>query len=727
MKQVLVRQGEVVVEEVPAPQAEPGGVLVRVAASCISAGTEGAGISVQRQPLVRRALEHPERVKAALELVVEKGVARAVGMVRGDMQAPAPTGYSVAGRVVELGPGVTDLAVGDAVACAGAGLANHAEYVAVPRNLVARVPEGLALEDAATATLGAIALHGVRRALPTLGEWFAVVGLGLLGQLTAQLLRAHGCRVLGIDLDATRVELARSLGLAAALAPDEADPVAAVKRLTGGLGADGVIITAASASDALLSRAFRMCRRKGRVVVVGDVGLGMRREDVYPREIEFFISTSYGPGRYDPAYEQGGHDYPVAYVRWTENRNMQEYLRLLAEGQVRIGPLVRGNFPIERAAEAFAAAGAGTDGARAALPIVLLSYAGGDAAAPARRVDMTAHVRRGAAGDVVRVGLAGAGAFARGMHLPNLQKLSGRFALQAVMSRNGVTSLRVAEEFGASYATTDYEALLADGAVDAVLVCTRHDLHASMALAALRAGKHVLVEKPLALTPAEVESLERFYARARGEAPVLLTGFNRRFSPHARALREWLAGRSGPAMLDYRMNAGHIPLDHWVHGAEGGGRNIGEACHIYDLLGYVVGAPVETVQALSISPPAGHGALARNDNFVATLRFADGSVATLTYTALGSTRYPKERLEVFCDGAVATLDDYRELRYHGASGRPRGVRTRRQDKGHLAELEAFGECVARGGAWPIPLAEQLQATRISFEVERALTSGTGEA
>jgi len=476
MRQVLVRAGDVVVEDVPAPRAAPGGVLVRVAASCISAGTEGAGISAQQQSLVRRALEHPERVKAVVELALEKGVAGAVATVRSELRAPAPTGYSVAGTIVELGEGVTELAVGDAVACAGAGLANHAEFVAIPRNLVARVPEGVSLDDAATVTLGAIALHGVRRAEPTLGEWFVVVGLGLLGQLTVQLLRAHGCRVLGIDLNAARVELARSLGMDAALAADEADPVAAVRRLTEGQGADGVILTAASSSDELLSRAFRMCRRKGRVVVVGDVGLGMRREDIYPREIEFLISTSYGPGRYDPAYEQGGHDYPIAYVRWTENRNMQEYLRLLADGRVRLGPLLRGRFPLEQAAAAFGAATAGG----AAAPIVLLSYpaagdgrsgaAGSVSAAPppgppVRRIDLARAARRspgpGGGTGAIRLGLVGAGGFARAMHLPNLEKLRDRFALRAVMSRNGVTAKRVAEQFGAAYATTDYDALLA--------------------------------------------------------------------------------------------------------------------------------------------------------------------------------------------------------------------------------------------------------------------------
>lgn len=724
MKQVLIRAGKVVVADVPAPRAAPGTVLVGVAASCISAGTEHAGIDAQRQPLVRRALEHPERVKAVVDLALQRGVAGAISAVRGELNAGAPTGYSVAGTVVEVGAGVADLAVGDRVACAGAGLASHAELVAVPRNLVARVPGGLSFDEASTVTLGAIALHGVRRAAPTLGEWFVVVGLGLLGQLTVQLLRAHGCRVAGLDLSRERVALALALGMDAALAADEADPVAAVKRLTDGQGADGVILTAATSSDDLLASAFRMCRRKGRVVVVGDVGLGMRREDIYPREIEFFISTSYGPGRYDPQYEREGHDYPIGYVRWTENRNMVEYLRLLAEGRVRLGPLLQGTFPVERAPEAFAAAAAG-----AAQPIVLLSYPGvldaADAAAPPRRrVDLRPAPARTGSGRT-RIALVGAGDFARGVHLPNLQKLSSAFELRAVMSRSGPGALRAAEQFGAAYATTDYDAVLADDAVDAVIICTRHDSHAAMALAALRAGKHVLLEKPLALTPEELEELERFFAdeaEARRAPPVLLTGFNRRFSPHARRLRELLQGRGAPAMLDYRMNAGHIPLDHWVHGPQGGGRNIGEACHVYDLLGYLVGEPVETVQALSIRPGTGH--LARNDNFVATLRFRDGSLASLTYTALGNRDFPKERLDVFCDGVVGELDDYRGLRFHGRGG---GLKTRRQDKGHLAELEAFGRAVREGGEWPIPLWQQVQATRIALRVEQLLGRSPAEA
>ncbi len=711
MKQVLVRQGQAVVEEVPAPLVEPGTVLVRVERSCISVGTEMSGLRGSGVPLWRRALAEPDKVRKALQMVATQGLSHTRSVVEGKLQAGSPTGYSAAGEIIEVGEGVDDLRPGDFVACAGAQYANHAEIVRVPRNLVVTVPPGLDFDAACTVTLGAIALQGVRRMQPTLGETFVVLGLGILGQLTVQLLRANGCRVIGTDLDRSRIALSLKMGAAHGIHPDDGLDVDQVARLTDGVGADGVIITAASPSDAIVSTAFRMCRKKGRVVLVGDVGLNLNRGDFYKKELDFLISTSYGPGRYDEAYEERGIDYPVAYIRWTENRNMAGYLRLLAEGAVRVSPLVSGVYTVDKAPDAYEILKRKED-----RPLtVLLSYPRGEDAAPARSIPNP--YAKPAGQGKIRIAVLGAGGFAKGTHLPNLQSLSDAYHIRTVVSRTGANAVAVAKQFGASVASTDFREALSDPAVDAVLITTRHDLHDRMALEALKAGKHVLVEKPLSLTREGLDQLIAFYGNIPegAPAPVLLTGFNRRFSPHARALRDGIGGRSNPAILHYTMNAGYLPFDHWVHGKEGGGRNLGEACHIYDLFTFLTGSRFVSVTAKAIRPATGH--YGARDNFVASVVFEDGSLATLTYTALGSGDYQKERLEVFSDGKVFILDNYRNLSVYGA--KIRGIETASVEKGHREELVAFAIAV-RDGDWPIPLWQQVQATEIALRVEEQL-------
>ncbi len=576
MKQVILRQGQAVVEEVPAPFVELGTVLVAVDHSCISVGTELSGLRVGGLPLWKRALRQPQQVQKAVQIAITSGPRRMWSLVRGKLAAGNPSGYSASGVVLEVGEGVSDLEPGDRVACAGAQFAHHAEVIRVPRNLVVLVPDELPLKDASTVTLGAIAMQGVRRADPTLGETFVVIGLGLLGQITTQLLKANGSRVIAVDLDAERVALAVASGADLGLNPEEELPEQQVARLTDGIGADGVIITAATPSDAVVSTAFKMCRRKGRVVLVGDVGLGLNRSDFYAKEIDFRISCSYGPGRYDRSYEEEGLDYPVAYVRWTENRNMAEYLRLLAERRVRLDGLADAVYPLAEAGGAYGALQA--EGRKPLM--VLLSYPGLVTEPLVRRVE-TPGGQHGRSGRV-RIALIGAGGFAKGMHLPNLRTLGSEVELRAVVSRTGHNATATARLFGAAYAGTDPESVFNDPEVDAVIIATRHNLHAPLVLAALKAGKHVLVEKPLCLTPAELGEISAWFAARSDGSPILLTGFNRRFSPYAVATRQVLTGRSGPVILDYRMNGGYLPLDHWTQGPEGGGRNIGEACHIYD-------------------------------------------------------------------------------------------------------------------------------------------------
>jgi predicted dehydrogenase len=443
------------------------------------------------------------------------------------------------------------------------------------------------------------------------------------------------------------------------------------------------------------------------------VGLNLNRADFYQKELDFFISSSYGPGRYDRKYEDEGLDYPLGYVRWTENRNMQEYLRLLVEGKVRLGPLIGATFALDQAASAYEALKSEAD-----RPLmVLLAYPQAPEETSVERLVMNPQAKPAGARQV-RFAVIGAGAFAKGVHLPHLRQLAHSCHLQAIVSRTGHNALLTAKQFGANYASTDFTRVLADPEVDAVLIATRHHLHAAMALEALKSGKHVLVEKPLALTRAELGKIQEFYqaSGAGPTRPILLTGFNRRFSPFARRLQAMVADRRDPMILRYRMNAGHIPLEHWIHGEEGGGRNLGEACHIYDLFTYLTGSKLVQVQTQSIKPAGGF--FSHRDNFVATMTFADGSVASLTYTALGAGSYPKEQLEVYVDGKVLVLDDYKRLTVFGA--RTKGLESKEMDKGQKAELADFARAIQQGGPWPIPLWQQVQAMEIAFQVENQL-------
>lgn len=715
MKQVLLKKGAAYAAEVPAPQLESGEVLVRVQVSCLSIGTELSGLRGSGVPLWKRALAQPEKAGVVWEMATAHGLRRTWSLIEEKKEVSHPTGYSAAGIVVAFGPDVKDIAIGDRVACAGAQYAHHAEYIRVARNLCAPIPDGVDFESASTVTLGAISLQGVRRAQPTLGETFVVVGLGILGQLTVQMLRANGCRAIGIDTEHSRIEKALSLGMEHGVHPEDAD-IDTVARMTDGFGADGVIITAATPSDAVASSAFKMCRKKGRVVLVGDVGLNLNRADFYVKEIDFLISTSYGPGRYDQRYEEQGLDYPISYVRWTENRNMAEYLRLIGDGRVQIAPLVAARFPIEEAAAAYAAIG----GADKPL-VVLLTYPlpGEVPAVPDRRLNLRSASRNHEG--KIRMALIGAGSFARSAHLPNMQALNSLYHLRAVVNRTGPSAKAIGKQYAADYVSTDPEEVLTDTQVDAVLIATRHHLHGSLALAALKAGKHVLVEKPMTLDPDELAELKNFYADGSGEGPnagsergkpILLTGYNRRFSPFAQRMKNLLEQRTAPFILNYRMNAGYIPLDHWVHGSEGGGRNLGEACHIYDLFTFLADAEVVSLSAHAVKPSTQH--YGRNDNFVATFTFADGSVANLVYTALGHKGVSKETAELYVDGKIAVLDDYKSLSVHGDDKLT--YKSRIQDKGLKIELECFAKGIQKG-EWLIPWWQQVQVSEMAFTVE----------
>jgi len=715
MKQVLIKPGKAVLEEVPAPQVESGTILVCVKYSCISIGTEMSGLKSSGTPLWKRALKEPKKAKKVLEMAATQGISKTHKLIKGAVSSGHPTGYSAAGIVLEIGAGVEDIVAGDYVACAGAQCAYHAEIIRIPRNLAVKIPENLNFKAASTVTLGAIALQGVRRAQPTLGETFVVIGLGILGQLTVQILKANGCRVIGTDIDPERLRMAEKMGLDMGIYPDNGSHIEQVARLTDGIGCDGVIITAATPSHKVVSTSFQMCRKKGRVVLVGDVGLNLNRSDFYQKELDFFISTSYGPGRYDNVYEEKGLDYPVSYVRWTENRNMVEYLRMLSQGNVRVDPLINEIYPIENATEAYESLKE-----KDQKPLMVLLRYPTDEAQRSSKHTIPNPLAKTAIKGCIRIAVIGAGSFAKGMHLPNLQALSDYYHIQAIVSRSGHNAQSTAKQFGANYASTDYRQVLDDPEVDAVLIATRHNLHSEMVLEALIANKHVLVEKPLCLKQKELDTIVNFYnsklETPSFKKPILMTGFNRRFSPHMRRIKEIVINRSNPMIINYRMNAGYIPLNHWVHTEEGGGRNIGEACHIYDLFTYLTEARVINVHAQAITPITGH--YSRKDNFVVTITFDDGSVATLTYTALGNKNYPKEKMDVYVDGKVLIMDDYRNLIIHGA--KIKGVQTKFSEKGQKAEILAYAKAIKMGGEWPITLWEQIQATEIALQVENYL-------
>lgn len=708
MIQALLKKGRVSPVDVPAPVAGPGCLLVKTVRSCISVGTESAMLAGSGRSLIRKALDQPAKVATVLRMARTEGIARTVAEVRGALDLAEPVGYSLSGVVVAAGAGVTDFAPGDRVAAAGQGVANHAEYVDVPVNLAVPVPDNLDFDAASTVTLGAIAMQGVRRAEVRLGEFAVVFGVGILGQLAAQMLAAGGARVLAVDIDPARLALARELGAEAGFSPDEAE--GAVRHLTGGHGADVTVFCAATADPKALSRALSLTRKKGRLVMVGSYGREVDREDLYKKEIDFLISCSYGPGRYDEEYERRGLDYPYAYVRWTENRNMAEYLRLAATGRIRVAPLIQGVFPIAEVADAFASLSGPTP------PLMtLLDY--GETppeglVPPPRRVELP-RPRRAATAGRIRVGLIGAGTFAVGYHLPNLTALGDRYALRAVCNRTGSTARNAAERFGAAYATTDHREVLADPEIDLVMICTRHSQHGGLVLESLAAGKHTFVEKPLCTRPEELAAIRDFYAaRGRSEAPLLTVGFNRRFSPFAVAVEPLARARINPLFLRYSMNAGYLPPDHWFHGPQGGGRIVGEACHAVDFCSFLVGAPVRAWTFAGLRPNT--RSVCASDNMTLLLEYEDGSLATIEYFAVGSRELAKEEIVIRYDEKTLVIDDFTSLAAYGAALAPR--KTAKPEKGLIEELARLADCLADPEtAWPIPLESMLETTAITLD------------
>ncbi|MEW6200543.1 MAG: Gfo/Idh/MocA family oxidoreductase [bacterium] len=718
MKQVFIVGGSVEVRELPAPTVEAGNLLVAVAYSLVSTGTEIAGLKGSQQKQIKKVLLDPKLIKRGLRMLATRGFKATMGKVKTQIieSLPSPTGYSCSGFVLEVGKSVEGFKVGDRVACGGAGLANHAEVVSVPRNLVVQVPDGCSLRDASSVTLGAIAMQGVRRANVALGERVGVIGLGLVGQLTVRLLACAGCHVMGCDPVAGRTQKALAGGAEkCVISGGSENPVEAAQGFTGGIGLDAVIITAATPSSELVQQAMEMTRRKGRVVVVGDVGLALQRHPFYDKEIDFLISCSYGPGRYDTSYEIEGKDYPIGYVRWTENRNMAEYLELVSRDKINFGEIVEKEYTVEDAPSAYQALR--EDEAR---PLAVILKYGDEETAAARKADTKVSIAAVAPRTgVLRTAVVGAGSLAQAMHLPNLKKLSKYYQVAAVVDKDARVAQAQAKKFGASYCSTNFNDILDDKNIDLVLISTRHNLHVEMSAAALRAGKAVFVEKPMAMNEAELALLAE--ALEQTNSPYMV-GFNRRYAPCSQKAKSALEKMKDAGIILYRVNAGYFPPETWVHGAEGGGRVIGEGCHFVDLISYYAGSRITSVKVAGLGERK-ESKFNLHDNLSVLLEYENGFVGSLTYLASGNTEMGKERIEVHCGGVSIVIDDFKDMRFYGIkdevfhSGAP--------EKGHLEELEFFAEKLKAGERFPIPLAEMIEATQVSFQIDHALRYGEG--
>ena len=697
MKQVVqsYRTGELKVAEAPAPRVGEGSLLVATRISLISSGTERQLIDLAKASLAGKAMARPDLVRRVVRNIQRDGLQPTIEKVFAKLDTPIPLGYSLAGEVLEVGRRVGGVAVGDRLACAGAGLANHAEINAIPKNLTVTIPADVDDEDASFVTLGAIAMQGVRLAVPTLGERIVVMGLELIGLLTVQLLKANGCRVLGFDPNAARVALALELGADVAVSDSLAEAAAG---FTNGHGADAVVLTASSKSSEPINVAAEISRLKGRIVVVGLVGMTIDREPFYKRELELKLSMSYGPGRGDPSYEQGGQDYPLPYVRWTEQRNMEAFLALVADGKVTPKRLVTHRFAIAEAEKAYELMESG-----APHLAILLTYPEAPKGPIERSIRLSPPPPKSDGNQVAFIGL---GNYAKGVLLPALKKAS-KVALTTVVTSTGVSAGHAGEKSGFAVIATDPTAALADPETDTIFVATRHDTHASLAAAALRAGKHVFCEKPLAIN---AEGLAEVIAAAHEAAGILTVGFNRRCAPLLIEAKKALEPRSGPLVMLYRINAGAIPGDSWIQRDEGGGRIVGEVCHFVDALTFLCGSlPIEA-QAITAR---GHA-----DAVSILIRFADGSTGTIVYTSLGDQGVSKEYLEAFAAGRVVQLDDFRRLTI--TSGGKARVKKDAQNKGQRELVEEFLAATRGKRAAPISMAEIVAVTETTLAIEESL-------
>ena len=695
MKQILqdLKTGETLVEEVPCPHVSGGAVLIDTKVTLVSAGTERMLIDFGKGNLIQKAQQQPDKVKQALEKVKTDGLMPTLDAVKNKLDTPLPLGYCNVGTVIESG--AEGFQEGDRVVSNG----KHAEVVSVPKNLCAKIPDTVDDESAAFTVIGAIALQGIRLIKPALGETVVVTGLGLIGLMAVQLLRAHGCRVLGIDFDPSKLELAKQFGAEVVNLSEGQDPLVVAEEYSRGQGVDAVLITASTKSNEPIHQAATMCRKRGRIVLVGVVGMEMSRADFYEKELSFQVSCSYGPGRYDTEYEDKGNDYPIGYVRWTEQRNFEAVLDMMADGRLDMAPLISHRFPLEEAPKAYQVVSEGN-------PLgVMLTY-GDDSSGEtsARTISLSQPV---ASAGAPTLGFIGAGNYASSVLVPAFSETGAR--LKSIASSTGVSSVHVGRKQGVEEATTDADALLEDRDINGLVISTRHNSHARWVNSALAAGKHVFVEKPLTLSREELNELVSHYQEFESP-PIVMVGFNRRYAPHVQTIKQALDQRAQPASFVMTVNAGAIPADHWTQNPEvGGGRIIGEGCHFIDLLRYLAGAPIASVHAVAMDATC-------LDSVAISLRFENGCIGTVNYFANGSKAFPKEKLEVFCGGGILELNNFRSLKAYGWSG-VNQTRLWRQDKGQKACTAAFVNAIETGNTGDlIAFDELVEVASACFDV-----------
>lgn len=708
-KQILQNLGNGVttIVDVPCPSPLPGTLQIRSSASLVSAGTERMLVEFGRGNIISKVRQQPDKVKQVLEKIGTDGLMATMEAVKSKLDQPLALGYSNVGRVTAVGEGVESFQVGERVVSNG----KHAEVVVVPRNLCARIPDSVDDETAAFTVVGAIGLQGIRLVAPAIGESVVVTGLGLIGLIAVQILRANGCRVLGIDVNPTRLELARQFGAEVVDLSRGDDPLSTAASFSRGRGVDAVLLTASTSSSEPVSQSAAMCRKRGRIVLVGVTGLELSRADFYEKELSFQVSCSYGPGRYDPDYEEGGHDYPLGYVRWTEQRNFEAVLDLMANGAIDVKPLISHRFEIADAVKAYdlLASNAPSLG-------ILIDYPagkdGGDELADGGPRSVALTEQAGTPAKAV-TGFIGAGNYGGRVLISAFGKAGA--TLDTLVSAGGVSAVHFGRKYGFRQASTDVPALIANESIDTVAISTRHDTHARFVQQALEAGKNVFVEKPLCLTLDELEAIETTLQKMqdKGKQPLLMVGFNRRFAPQIVRMKELLGTVKAPKAFVMTVNSGAIPNDHWTQDPSiGGGRLIGEACHFIDLLRHLAGARIIGFNVAAINEKGGPP---RTDKATITLRFADGSIGTVHYLGNGHKGYPKERLEVFCGGRIMQLDNFRKLRAWGWKGFSR-MNLRRQDKGRDDCVNAFVSAVREGREAPIPLEQIFEVSRIAIAV-----------
>jgi threonine dehydrogenase-like Zn-dependent dehydrogenase/predicted dehydrogenase len=697
MKQIFIKKGKVLLKNCPVPEPLYGEVLVKLLNSVISTGTETVSLQRSKDTLIKKVINQPSK---AFNYIIKSGFKKSLNFIKARKELILPTGYSASGKVVKLGRGVKNFNVGDRVACAGSSSAYHAEFIRVSENLCVSIPNKLDYDYASTVALGSIALHGVRRSNPTLGEIFIVVGLGIIGQITLQILKANGCRVIAVDPDSSRLKLAKNNG--ADYCFEHLNIQNKINLISHLNGVDAVIITASTKSDEIISQSFKLCRKKGRIIIVGDVGLNLRRQDFYEKEIDIFISSSYGPGRYDKNYEKKNIDYPISYVRWTEKRNMQEYLRLLDIKKINLKFLLKNQYFLKDATRAYKDLLSGGK-----ILTAVLKY-NNNSSSENKELKFNFSIKK-KKNKKINLGILGAGSFFYEIRLPLILKHKDDIDIVAIQNTDSYKTLKINEYIQPQFITSNVDQIINSKKIDTVLISTQHQNHGDLVIKCLKKNKNIFVEKPITIFKKDLKFIKEFYSK-NSKKNILFTGYNRRYSPHIIKVKEFLNQKNGPAIINYKMNAEILPIDHWLNDPINGGRNLGEACHIYDLFIFLLGSQIKSITATPVKIHEEN----KKQNFISTISFMDGSVANLTYTTIGNKNFPKETMEIFCDNEVIFVNDYRTINYY--ENKSLSSKLLLQDKGYAKEFEIFVSSLKT--ETPIKsIEEQLLSMKIAFEVD----------